>query len=128
MIVDTSFVIALLDPTDALHDDARRWFQQHRPLSIQQPALTETLQATYYQTRKRAGFQSAKKQERKALDIMRNTFRFHAVPVQDIEFAMEIYLKYPELSFVDACGVADARETGGLLTFDKDQQTLAEKP
>lgn len=125
MIADTSFVVALLNPHDEHHELARKRFDQYSPLTLQQPMLTEILQVAHYSTRRVFGAAEARTRERDTLASLLERFRFHIMPVEDIQYALQVFNEHPTLSFPDACGVADARSSGGLLTFDKKQDRLA---
>jgi predicted nucleic acid-binding protein len=127
MIVDTSFILALLSPPDPNHKEARRLFEKHAPLSVQQPVLTECLQVVHYSARKLHGAKHAHAETRSALRAIMETLRLHVMAVEDFETALSIFMKHDTLTLVDACGVADARPSGGLLTFDKSQKRLADR-
>ena len=125
MIADTSFVLALLAPGDPHHETARTRFQAQPNLALQQSVLVETLQVVHYHARKHHGAKAAADAQRTALRLLLDDFRFHIVPVQDLGLARRIHAEHRDLTFVDACGVADARGAGGLLTFDEAQDRLA---
>ncbi|MBW3583778.1 MAG: PIN domain-containing protein [Euryarchaeota archaeon] len=127
MIADTSYLLALINPDDTHHKAARRRYEEEGAPEVQLPVLAEALKVVNYTARRRHGPERASREERIALRTIMDTFRIHIVPVRDIDLVLSIYEKHPELSLVDACGVADARHTGGVYTFDRVQERLAKR-
>lgn len=126
MIADTSFALALLSRSDPHHQQARQAFEGHGGLALQQTVLVETLQVVRFYARKTLGGKAARDAERNALSMLTESLRFHIIPVQDLDLARRIHAEHRDLSFVDACGIADARSAGGILTFDQTQRRLAD--
>lgn len=121
-IVDSSFLVALLNRDDAHHGEARRRYDREGPQTVNQPILTEFLLYIHFKVRKERGDRSGHEAARRALGAVVQELRFRVHPLEDQEGAFRIFRESPALSFPDAAGIADAlAKAGGLWTFDEDQ-------
>ena len=118
MIVDTSVLVALIDPRDGHHKKARAQFEVYGPQDVPQPVFGEFLQVVEFASRRNDGGAAGRKAARSALDVVTRVLRFHVAPVQNWGEAVELYEENGTLSFADACGVAEAVHVDDLWTMD----------
>lgn len=125
MLADTSFLVALLHEDDPHHKRAVAARSKQPGVQIQQTALVETLQVVRFAARTNGTAADGRNAERHALRLLVDALGCRIVSVDDVATARRLHETHPALSFVDCCGIADARAHGGLLTFDKEQERLA---
>lgn len=124
-VVDSSFLVALLNREDAHHEEARRRYEEHGPQTINQPVLTEFLLYIHFRVRKERGERSGHEAARQALGALVHELRFRVQPLEDQEGAFRVFREQPALSFPDAAGVADAlAKAASLWTFDEQQARM----
>ncbi len=121
-LVDTTFLVALFNPDDGHHDEAKSLYEDHGAAIVNQPVLTEFLGIVHYRFRTHRGDQAAHRETRERLRRLTEVLRFHVQPLQRQRQALKIFRTHPGLSFVDAAAVADAPPGAlGLWTFDRRQ-------
>ena len=124
-VVDTSWLVALVDADDAHHDAAVAQASSPQPLIIPGPVLAELLQVVHHATRRVSGTAAARAATR---TILRHVTALPTATVRTEyrhDDAAELFLRHHDLSYVDAIGVAVAREIRApLASFDKRQLAL----
>lgn len=121
MIHDSSALIGLVHDGDPHAKAARAWFDEFGPGVIQQPTLAELGEVLYRRARLHQPFETSNDMVRAAYRWLIDDLGFRVVPVRGIDEALRLFQADPQLSFVDACGVADADALHDLVTFDGHQ-------
>ncbi|HEX2066769.1 MAG TPA: PIN domain-containing protein [Candidatus Thermoplasmatota archaeon] len=120
-VLDTSFLVALLNGDDLHHAEARS-NALRLPLVVPGPVLVELLQVVQHRTRRLHGDSAGRQAARSAFTALEANPAFHLQADYDGQLASAIYRKASGLSYVDAVAVAVAHRAGEpLLSFDKEQ-------
>lgn len=114
-VVDTSLLVASVDPQDPHHADALALLAEPGPVVVPNEVLVETLGLMTHR---------ASRQEAQAfLRVLVGTEGIELGHETDMSASLALLANFPSLSIVDACGVTLAWRLGAELdTFDVRQR------
>ena len=114
-VVDTSVLVASVDPKDAHHDEAMQILADVGPTVVPNEVLVETVGLLSHR--------ASRQQARAFAARLRRTPRFELGHESDMDGALRLLDNFPQLSIVDACAVTLAWRLGAELdTFDDAQR------
>lgn len=121
-VIDTSWLVALFNETDAHHEKALRQADGASGLIIPAPVLTEFLNLVAHRISKRESESVAQKEVRRLLKSILDQTAFAIEPQYEPQKVHEIFFRHHRLDYADAVAASLAQSLKQqLFSFDRDQ-------
>lgn len=121
-VIDTSWLVALFNPSDTHHAKATGQATAATGLLLSGPVLTEFLNLVTFRLARQAGEATAQREVRAVLRSILDNRAFDVLAAYDAKAANELFMQHPALDYADAVAASMAQRLDcALFSFDSAQ-------
>lgn len=121
-VIDTSWLVALFNKTDAHHGPATEQARGASGLLIPGPVLTEFLNLVAHRVSKLQGESAAQRETRAVLRSVLENKAFGVEPHYEADHVHDLFMAHPKLNYADAVAASMAQLLDQpLYSYDDDQ-------